>query len=76
LNSLKMNEKIIKRVYSEVIDKLIQYKKRHYYLEIEKLIGNYFASANFKGMSRDEMSYYFVLGMNLVGEFKNIEEEK
>lgn len=76
LNGLKMNEKIIKRVYSEIIDKLIQYKKRHYYLEIEKLIGNYFASANFKGMSRDEMSYYFVLGMNLVGEFKNIEEEK
>lgn len=75
LNSLKMNEKIIKRIYSELIDKLIQYKKRHYYLEIEKLIGSYFVSANFKSMSRDEMSYYFVLGMNLAGEFKNIEGE-
>jgi len=76
LNSLKMNEKIIKRIYSEVIDKLIQYKKRHYYLELEKLIGSYFVSADFKGMSRDEMSYYFVLGMNLAGEFKSIEGEK
>jgi CRISPR-associated protein Csh1 len=75
LNSLKMNEKIIKRIYSEVIDKLIQYKKRHYYLELEKLIGSYFVSADFKGMSRDEMSYYFVLGMNLAGEFKSIEGE-
>lgn len=75
LNSLKMNEKILKRIYSEVIDKLIQYKKRHFYLEIEKLIGSYFVSADFKSMSRDEMSYYFVLGMNLAGEFKNTEGE-
>jgi len=70
LNGLKMNEKIIKRIQHELIDKLEQYKKRHYYLELENLIGNYFALADFSSMSRDEMSYYFVLGMNMVREFK------
>ena len=32
LNSLKMSEKIVKRVFVEVINKLTEYKKKHYYL--------------------------------------------
>lgn len=75
LNSLKMNEKIIKRVFVEAINKLSEYKKKHYYLELEKLIANYFTSSDFKSMSNDEMSYYFVLGMNVVDKFKVKDEE-
>ncbi len=75
LNSLKMNEKIVKRIFVEAINKLTEYKKKHYYLELEKMIASYFASSNFKDLSNDEMSYYFVLGMNLVDKFKTKEEE-
>ncbi len=75
LNSLKMNEKIIKRVFVEAINKLSEYKKKHYYLELEKLIASYFTSSDFKSMSNDEMSYYFVLGMNVVDKFKVKDEE-
>ena len=76
LNSLKMNEKIIKRIFVEVINKLTEYKKKHYYLELEKMIATYFTSSNFKDLTNDEMSYYFVLGMNLVDKFKVKEEDE
>lgn len=76
LNSLKMNEKIIKRIFVEVINKLTEYKKKHYYLELEKMIASYFTSSNFKDLTNDEMSYYFVLGMNLVDKFKVKEEDE
>ena len=69
-------KKIIKRIFVEAINKLTEYKKKHYYLELEKMIAGYFASSNFKELSNDEMSYYFVLGMNLVDKFKTKEEEK
>lgn len=76
LNSLKMNEKILKRVYVEAINKLSEYKKKHFYNEIEKLISIYLTSSDFKAMSNDEMSYYFVLGMNLAGNFKVKNEDE
>ena len=77
LNSLKMSEKIVKRVFVEVINKLTEYKKKHYYFELEKIIATYLTSGNFKELSNDEMSYYFVLGMNLVDKFKTkVEEDK
>ena len=76
LNSLKMSEKIVKRVFVEVINKLTEYKKKHYYFELEKIIATYLTSGNFKELSNDEMSYYFVLGMNLVDVFNVNEEDK
>ena len=76
LNSLKMSEKIVKRVFVEVINKLTEYKKKHYYFELEKIIATYLTSGNFKELSNDEMSYYFVLGMNLVDVFNVSEENK
>lgn len=76
LNSLKMNEKILKRVYVEAINKLSEYKKKYFYNELEKLISIYLTSSNFNSMTNDEMSYYFVLGMNLAGSFKGNNEEE
>ena len=69
LNSLKLNERVIKRIFVEVINKLNEYKK-NYYRTLESLISEYFTSANFKKITNDEMSYYFVLGMNSVNRFK------
>ncbi len=75
LNSLKLNEKIIKRIFVEAVNKLHEYNKSHYYLVIEKLISEYFTSSDFNKISNIEMSYYFVLGMNLTSKFKNKDEK-
>lgn len=75
LNGLKMNEKIIKRVFVEAVNKLNEYKKGHWYKGLEKLISEYFTSSNFNEISKDEMSYYFVLGLNLADKFKKQEIE-
>lgn len=75
LNGLKMNEKIIKRAFTEAVNKLNEYPdKRHYYATEKKLISEYFTSSDFSKITNDEMSYYFVLGMNLSDKFKNKEE--
>jgi len=69
LNSLKMDEKIIKRIIVESINKLNEYGK-NYYVELEKLMSEYLTLANFRELSKDELSYYFVTGMNLGKIFK------
>lgn len=74
LNGLKLNEKLVKRILTEVINKLNEYDK-NYYAELETLISEYFINANFNAISDDEMSYYFVLGMNLADKF-NAKENK
>ncbi|WP_273319735.1 TIGR02556 family CRISPR-associated protein [Vallitalea guaymasensis] len=74
LNGLKLNEKLVKRILTEVINKLNEYDK-NYYVELETLISEYFINANFNAISDDEMSYFFVLGMNLADKF-NTKENK
>ncbi len=68
LNSLKINERIIKRLLPEMIEKLEQYNKNYYY-ELEEIISSYLLSAKFE-LSDDEISFYFTMGMNLAGHFK------
>lgn len=75
LNGLKLNEKLIKRILAEAINKLNEYDK-NYYNNLEKLISEYLLMSNFEHITNDEISYYFVLGMNLVDEFKNNIAEK
>lgn len=68
LNSLKLNEKIVKRLLPEAIEKLEQYGK-NYYKELEATISQYLLKANF-ALSDNELSFYFTMGMNLAKEFK------
>jgi len=75
LNSLKMDEKILKRVLVESINKFNEYG-RNYYVELEELISSYLTLASFRELSNDELSYYFVTGMNLGRIFKNKKEEE
>ena len=75
LNSLKMDEKMVKRIVVEAINKLNEYGK-NYYMELEKLISEYLTLSNFKELSKEELSYYFVTGMNLGKIFKNQKKEE
>lgn len=70
LKGLKLDEKQIKKLLPEIQNKLEEYGK-NYYRNLESIISKYLVSAgNEWNMNNDEISYYFVLGMNLSYLFK------
>ncbi|MFZ3382727.1 MAG: TIGR02556 family CRISPR-associated protein [Candidatus Methanoperedens sp.] len=75
LQGLKLDEKHIKKLLPEIQNKLEEYGK-NYYKGLEFLIGKYMVQSG-EGwkMSNDEISFYFVLGMNLSNLFKSTTEE-
>lgn len=76
LMGLKLNEKQIKKLLPEIQNKFEQYGK-NYYKKLEAIISKQFVfSGNNWKMNNDEISFYFVLGMNLSYLFKLDNEEK
>lgn len=77
LNGLKLDVRIIKRLLSESIEKLEQYKS-NYYRDLETTISFLMESGepDLKKQSVDEISFYFAMGMNLNKQFKKKKEEK
>ena len=70
LKGLKLDEKQIRKLLPEIQNKLEEYGK-NYYRDLESIISNYFiSSGNDWNVSNDEISFYFVLGMNLSYLFK------
>ncbi|ODS41200.1 hypothetical protein BEH94_09665 [Candidatus Altiarchaeales archaeon WOR_SM1_SCG] len=70
LRGLKLNEKMIRGLLPKIQSKLEDYDE-NYYRVLEKIISNYFVSAgNGWKLTNDEISFYFVLGMNLSNKFK------
>ncbi|MFW6015835.1 MAG: TIGR02556 family CRISPR-associated protein [bacterium] len=69
LNSLKINQKILMRIYSESINKLEEYDS-NYYNQLEEMIADYVLVSDFDNISNNELSFYFVTGMNQAGKFK------
>ena len=74
LNGLKIDEQIVKRLLPEIINKLEEYKG-NYYKELESLISEYLLESKFD-MSNNEISFYFVMGMNLAKKFKTKKDEE
>jgi len=76
LHGLRMNEALIKRLLPEIQNKLDEYK-RNYYRELEEIIARYFilSGENWRE-SNDELSFYFVLGMDTHKLFKDVKEEE
>lgn len=73
LNSLKLNQKLIKKLLPEIIEKLEQYDK-NYYRRLEEAISTLFIDSDFN-ISDDEISFFFVMGMSLNKIFKDKKEE-
>lgn len=67
LNGLKLDEKLLRRVYVEAINKLNEYDK-NYYVVLEELIGEYMIRPI--DLTDDEISFYFTLGLSLSNKFK------
>lgn len=74
LNSLKLDERIVKKLLPKIIDKLESYD-RNYYKTLETEISKYFLKSDFKQISNDEISFYFTMGLNLAKEFEDEKKE-
>ena len=70
LYGLKLDERKIRKLLPQMIEKLREYKVVYPWLE--KLTSDYLLKAENNGwdISKDEISYYFTLGLNLGGLFK------
>ena len=76
LRGLNLDERYVKKLLPEVINKLEEYDA-NYYRELETLISKYMVQAGTEWkMSNDEISFYFVLGMNLSNILKPLKNEK
>lgn len=76
LQGLKLDEKVVKGLLPAIQNKLEEYGK-NYYKDLERLIAEYMIQAGDGWrMSKDEISFYFVLGMNLSYLFKSKKKEE
>lgn len=75
LNGLKLNPALIKRIFTEAIEKLEQYDK-NYYRELQSDIAQLMITGGLEDLSNDEISYFFTLGMTLNKLFKNQDQEE
>lgn len=76
LQGLNLDERMIKGLLPKIQNKLEEYDK-NYYRALEELISKYMIKAGSNwGMTKDEISFYFVLGMNLSNYLKNKKEDE
>ncbi|WP_292379867.1 TIGR02556 family CRISPR-associated protein [Methanosarcina sp. UBA289] len=76
LRGLNLDERYVKKILPEIENKLEEYDS-NYYKELETLISKYMiqSGTDWK-MSNDEISFYFVLGMNMSNLLKSPKSEK
>ena len=76
LQGLSLDERMIKGLLPKIQNKLEEYGK-NYYRNLEELISKHMVKAGSNwGMTKDEISFYFVLGMNLSNYLKNKKEDE
>lgn len=72
LNGLNLDEKLLKRIYVEAINKLNEYNK-NYYITLEEVIAEYMLKPI--NLTDNEISFYFALGLSLSSKFKSENKE-
>ena len=77
LYGLELDEMKVKKLLSQIKEKLWEYDAE-YYSYLEELISKYFIEADKSRWksTRDEISYYFALGLNLGGIFKSKDDNE
>lgn len=79
LRGYKLNPELLMQVYTEALDKIQKYQKNFYvYTELaENIISQYFVlkKQDMLAMSNNELSFYFVAGLEMGKKFKNAKEE-
>ncbi len=73
LKGYKLNPEVLMNVYTEALSKIQKYQKNAYvYMELRAIINKYFIlqQQNMKQMTNNELSFFFVAGLELGKEFK------
>lgn len=72
LKGYDLNADALKKIYLEALNKIIDYYTPYAYTNLKKFIGEYFiANINtVNKISNNELSFYFVAGVELGGNFK------
>lgn len=75
LQGLKLDKSKIRALLPQIINKLEEYRA-NYYRDLEEMISALMPEAETDWrLSKDEIAFYFVLGMNLADQFKNKKTE-
>ena len=77
LRGLNINAEHIKRIYVEAIEKLTQYLSSGAYQDLRDFIAKYFVTNSYllPKMSNDEITFYFVAGMEIAKTFAGAIED-
>jgi len=78
LRGYKLNPELLMNVYTEALDKIQKYQKNFYvYTDLRDIINRYFIlkSNDLTMMSNNELSFYFVAGLELGKQFKKDKPE-
>lgn len=78
LRGYKLNPELLIQVYTEALDKIQKYQKSFYvYGDLREVISHYFVTKKqeLASLSNNELSFYFVAGLEMGRKFKNEKEE-
>lgn len=78
LRGYKLNPELLMQVYTEALDKIQKYQKNFYvYGDLRDVISHYFVTKKQElvSLSNNELSFFFVAGLELGRKFKNEKEE-
>ncbi|MCW0484169.1 TIGR02556 family CRISPR-associated protein [Gaoshiqia sediminis] len=77
LRGYKLNPELLMQVYTEALDKIQKYQKNFYiYGDLREVISHYFVTKKQElvSLSNNELSFYFVAGLEMGRKFKNEKE--
>lgn len=78
LRGYKLNPELLIQVYTEALDKIQKYQKSFYvYSDLREIVSQYFVikQQDMNSMSNNELSFYFVAGLEMGRKFKNEKED-
>ncbi len=78
LRGYKLNPELLMQVYTEALDKIQKYQKNFYvYGDLREVISHYFVTKKQElvSLSNNELSFYFVAGLEMGRKFKNEKED-
>jgi CRISPR-associated protein Csh1 len=72
LRGYRLTPEHLKKIYTEALDKINKYRGFGAYQNLRELINQYFLlnASQLKSLSNDELSFYFVAGLELGNNFK------
>lgn len=79
LRGYKLNPELLMNVYTEALDKIQKYQKSFYvYTELREVVNRYFVlkTSDLAKMTNNELSFYFVAGLEIGKQFKRVKTEK